>query len=190
MAMKKPNLYIPLFVAIVFLLTGCTSDEEKKALAYKNNDVVIESYAEFVTKPILEKEKTEEEVVEETVKKELGYSVLESYKKVGFSNPDSLHDTIKKIIADDFEIPKTPNLNSEEIAMVNKEEKITSDEYNKILSKKFKELTSKKLSDSEQKEEDEIKLRELYEKEYKEALSNVNKEKNPETIYEKQQEQE
>lgn len=193
MVKKKSKLILSsLFISVIFL-SACTSDEEKQALAYKNNGKLFDSYAEYVVKPVLEKEKTSEEVVEDLVKKELNYEVLESYKKVGISNPNKVADVLAKVIYDDKDIPNTPRLSKDLIDNINDQATDKRDsEVKKELAEKLDKLikSQKNKSEEDLKKEEERKLQEMYEKEYEEAQENVNKEINPDSIYAKQKDDE
>lgn len=177
---------VPIYLmGSILLLSACTSDEEKKALSYKQDKKILITYDEDLAKPIIQKEKSPDEVIEDMVKKQLDYNTPTSYKSKGISD-NTMSGITQKLIKDEKEIPNTPALSKKDIAYLNKDEDaIQDEEYKKKMVEKFNSLkiSNTAKTDEEIRKEEEKALKEQYEKDLEEAQNNVGKSVNKETPY-------
>ena len=179
---------IPLcLLSSVLLLGACTSDEEKKAMSYKNDKKVLLSYDEDLAKPIIQKEKSPDEVIADMIKKQLDYTTPTEYKSKGISDKNNISGITQKLITDNKEIPNTPNLTKKDNENLNSDENaVGAEEYKKKMDSKFDSLTldDKSKTDEQIRKEEENALKQQYEKDLEEAQNNVGKSLDKSTTYE------
>lgn len=184
---KKKILLVSLSLSILFVLSGCKSEKEKKAEEFVMNKDVLLTYDEDLAKPIIQGEKSSEEVIADLVKKELDYKVIDSYQKFGFSNEDLTSNIGKKLISDDTELPRTPSLSKASIDYINNVTETANDDgidLNDVLSK-FNAVADKEAKNrKDNPEQYEKELKDKYKKELKESQEKVGKEVNKKETYE------
>lgn len=185
--MIKQKKILLLSLGLSLILGACQSEEEKEAVSYKADTKILNTYSEDIAKPVIIKEKTSEEVIEDLVKKELGYTKNDSYKKVGFSDINSISSITQTILEENTGIPKTPSLSKNQIAYINKSSDVVEEaDYQRDLVKQFEllEKSDTKLTDEERQVKYEEELKVKYEEELKEAEENVGKELDKDETYE------
>lgn len=150
--MKKTAVL--LMVCGVLVLTGCQSKEEKQVKKEKEEFQLLYEYEEDKVRPVVMKEKTPEELLEDIVMEELGMETdTDSYKERGVLKGQGIF--VESAIREGSEIPQVSAIpldkrNEKESNDVASEEK-KKKEFDELMAQRRKLLESQYENDAKDK---------------------------------------
>lgn len=151
-----------LLLGVGYVLMTMETAEEKAIRQHKQDFVIAYPYEEDLIRPILEEEKTIEQLVEDVVKEQLGVGVPKSaFNEVGIREGIGLF--AEAAIYDGEEIPTFPAITQAELKQMQKEstDAYLQENFERIMSRKERAVASQRLK---QENERDVILKELQEK--------------------------
>lgn len=153
--MKRKMKWV-IVVGLVGVLSGCTSAEEKKIVEEEKRDFnLLYRYEDDKLRPVVEKEKTPEELVEEIVLEELGMDTGgETYKEYGVLKGQGLF--IESAIREGTTIPRVSAVPYKERKLIRGKDEVSEqkkkEEFAELITKREEVLKEQYLKDKDEKQ--------------------------------------